>query len=159
MATILLDSGLVGLAISPARGKEPERDADGSAFRRWVGSTTGIVHQFAIADVTRFEVQRELLRLEAWQKFERLNALLGMMLSVDVYPADWDRASVMWALVRQAGRPTASPDSLDGDAILAAVAAALAEEGERVIVATTNVGHLKVLGADARAWRDIADTD
>ncbi len=53
---------------------------------------------------------------------------------------------------RQRGRPTADPKALDGDVILAAQATLVADEGNEVIVATTNVGHLSQF-VDAREWR------
>ena len=60
-------------------------------------------------------------------------------------------AASLWAIVRQTGRPTASPDSLDVDCILAAQALDAASIGDRVIVATSNVVHLsRLAGIDAR---------
>lgn len=47
-----------------------------------------------------------------------------------------------------------APDALDGDVILAAQALLVANEGNEVIIATTNVGHLSRF-VDAREWQDI----
>jgi len=44
---------------------------------------------------------------------------------------------------------------LDADAILAAQSTLLAQAGDTVIVATTNVGHLARF-VDARSWREIS---
>jgi hypothetical protein len=43
---------------------------------------------------------------------------------------------------------------LDGDVILAAQSALLAQSDDEMIVATTNVGHLSQF-IDARSWREI----
>ncbi|MEG4573384.1 hypothetical protein QUA56_11920 [Microcoleus sp. N3A4] len=50
--------------------------------------------------------------------------------------------------------PTADPKELDRDVILAAQCLLVAEGGEEVVIATTNVGHLSRF-VDAREWRDI----
>jgi hypothetical protein len=64
------------------------------------------------------------------------------------------KAAELWAEARKRGRPTADPKELDGDVILAAQAALVADEGNEVIIATTNVGHLSQF-IDAREWRFI----
>ena len=64
-------------------------------------------------------------------------------------------AAELWAEVRQSGRPTADPKALDGDVILAAQAKLLSERSEsEVIVATTNIGHLKRF-VPAADWQSI----
>jgi hypothetical protein len=62
---------------------------------------------------------------------------------------------LFWADARQIGIPTASPDALDADVILAACAVTIGRPGDRIIVATQNVGHL-VRYCDARLWTTIA---
>ena len=62
---------------------------------------------------------------------------------MEVNSGAWLRAAEFWALVRRAGRPTADPHAdLDGDAILAAVAATIVGDGDAATIATTNVSHL-----------------
>ncbi len=64
-----------------------------------------------------------------------------------------DIAAELWAFVRKTGLPTASDDSLDGDAILAATAVVAAGSGDEVLIATTNVAHLaRFPGVEARDW-------
>jgi hypothetical protein len=62
------------------------------------------------------------------------------------------KAAELWAEARNRGRPTPDPKELDGDVILAAQAALVADEGNEVIIATTNVGHLSQF-IDAREWQ------
>ena len=64
------------------------------------------------------------------------------------------KASQLWAEARNRGKLTANPEALDGDVILAAQALLVAEAGNEVIVATTNVKHLSQF-VDAREWHKI----
>jgi hypothetical protein len=63
-------------------------------------------------------------------------------------------AARLWARARAVGRPTAGPDALDGDCILAATAILAAGPGDVLIVATDNVGHLGQF-VDARPFEQI----
>lgn len=63
-------------------------------------------------------------------------------------------AARLWAQARNDGTPTASPDALDGDVILAAQCQNLRLPGEEYVVATTNVGHL-TLFVPADLWTNI----
>jgi predicted nucleic acid-binding protein len=106
-----------------------------------------------LPDITIHEVRRELIRLGAKAKLGRLNTLIGSLKSAPVPPDAWLKAAEFWAIVRSAGKPTSDPHALDGDAILAGVAATL---GDTVIIATTNVGHLaRFPWIDARPWQKI----
>jgi hypothetical protein len=64
------------------------------------------------------------------------------------------KAAELWAAARRAGIPTAPPDALDGDVILAAQAILSAGAGNIVTVATDNVGHLARF-VDAQSWEKI----
>ncbi|WP_071525311.1 hypothetical protein [Spirulina subsalsa] len=63
-------------------------------------------------------------------------------------------AAQLWAQARQTGQPTADPKALDGDVILSAQARLLASEKTKVVVATTNVGHLSRF-VNAEHWQSI----
>jgi hypothetical protein len=63
------------------------------------------------------------------------------------------RAAAFWADARQRGVPTASPDALDADCIIAAMAATAFHPSDTVTIATSNVSHLaRFPGIDARDW-------
>jgi hypothetical protein len=63
-------------------------------------------------------------------------------------------AAQFWAEARNLGRPTSKDDSLDADVILAGQAAALAEDGQKPVIATTNVKHLSRV-TQASLWHDV----
>ncbi|HEV8000023.1 MAG TPA: hypothetical protein VGP63_09095, partial [Planctomycetaceae bacterium] len=63
------------------------------------------------------------------------------------------KAAEFWAFLRQSGTPTAAPDALDADAILAGQAALAGQPGDTVTIATTNLAHLiRFPGIDAQTW-------
>lgn len=55
---------------------------------------------------------------------------------------DLETAAQLWGQARRAGQPTADPQALDGDVILAAQAIGLGFPPAQFIIATTNPGHL-----------------
>jgi hypothetical protein len=63
------------------------------------------------------------------------------------------KAAEFWACIRHSGIPTASPDALEADAILAGQAALAGQPGNAVIIATSNLAPLsRFPGIDARIW-------
>lgn len=93
----------------------------------------------AIAD---YEVRRELLRAGKASSLKRLDALHGPLDFSPISTAALRKAAELWAQARNSGQPTADPKALDGDVILAAQALMLVGEGDELVVATTNPGHL-----------------
>jgi predicted nucleic acid-binding protein len=148
---IPLDTGVVGLlSSSPLL-------PDVAACKAWVYGMASAGATIVIPDVVDYECRREDVRIGATAKLKRLDGLRSMFRGAEVTPAAWLKAAEFWALVRRAGLPTAHPDALDGDAILAAVTATLVGDGDSATIATTNVGHLaRFPGIDAREWRQIA---
>jgi predicted nucleic acid-binding protein len=59
------------------------------------------------------------------------------------------KAAELWAMARRVGQPTADPNELDCDVILAAQALSV-----NAIVATENVKHLARF-VDASHWKDL----
>jgi predicted nucleic acid-binding protein len=148
---VLLDAGVIGLHCSSPRLAEV------AACLAWMARMIAARTVVAIPDVTDYEVRRELTRLGAKAKLTRLDSLRTGLRSIEVSPPAWLQAAEFWAIVRRAGRPTADPQALDGDAILAGIAATFGAPGDLVTIATTNVGHLaRFPGIDARRWESIA---
>jgi hypothetical protein len=150
---ILLDSGPLGLTVRAPNKPQVVR------YNAWLHaiSTTGTT--IVIPDIAHYEVRRELLRIRAARSLSRLDFALDPTGGFVHLPLTTDaiiKAAEFWAFVRQTGVPTASPDALDADAILAGQAALAGQPGDTVTIATTNLAHLiRFPGIDARTWDQI----
>jgi hypothetical protein len=87
---------------------------------------------------------------------ELLKLLRARFDYLEITAAALDQAAAFWALARRSGRPTTGPDDLDGDAILAGMAATAGQPGDYVTIATTNMRHLSLFpGVHADIWHQI----
>jgi hypothetical protein len=73
-----------------------------------------------LPEIADNEVRRELLRLKVHAALRRLDALHNETVYFPLTTAMMRHAAELWAQMRQAGIPTADPQALDGDVILAA---------------------------------------
>jgi predicted nucleic acid-binding protein len=105
-----------------------------------------------IPEIADYEVRRELLRAKKAKGLARLDQLANLIEYQPLTTVVMRRAAMLWAESRQRGQPTASDAALDSDVILAAQALDLGLP--KVIIATTNVGHLSRFVA-AELWQDI----
>jgi predicted nucleic acid-binding protein len=145
---ILLDAGPLGLITNP-RASQEARECN-----QWLELLALKEIQVKIPEIADYEVRRELLRADKFKGIERLNDLQRYLDYVPLTTQTMLKAAQFWAQVRKQGMPTADDKALDGDVILAAQAILIQDEGHKVIIATTNVGHLSRL-AQAKTWRDI----
>lgn len=149
MRLIFLDTGPLGL-MSNARGR-PRADQ----CRQWAKDLAAAGVKVVVPEIADYEVRRELLRVGATAGLRRLDQVKA---TLDYEPLTTDvmlRAAELWADARRAGRPTAAPDALDGDCILAAQAILATGPGDVITVATQNVGHLAQF-VDAQPWETIS---
>jgi predicted nucleic acid-binding protein len=147
---VLLDAGPLGLLVVPGE------HGPGGEARRWVAEliTSGV--SVLLPDVVRYEVCRELKRRQATAKLARLKLAVQNIARAEHTIEAWDRAEDFWAMVRMNRLPTAPDDSLDGDCLLAGIAATVGSPGDEVVVATMNMAHLnRFPGIDAREWRNV----
>jgi predicted nucleic acid-binding protein len=145
---VLLDAGPLGMVTNPKSSPENE------ACKNWL---SGLSHQgveIVIPEIADYEVRRELVRAGKDRGIGRLDALKGMIAYAAITTPVMLKAAEFWATARKMGRQAAEDASLDADMILAAQAAAIAHEGGRTVIATTNVRHL-ALFAPACLWREI----
>jgi predicted nucleic acid-binding protein len=148
---VILDAWPTSLAAKP--GGKPDADA----CHAWLKALKRAGADVAVPGIARYEVRRELVRTKATSGLNRLNFLHPGLIFLPITSEIMDKASELWAEVRQAGLPTDADEGLDGDAILAATALFAADSGDEVIIATNNVAHLaRFPGVDARDWLTIA---
>jgi len=107
-----------------------------------------------IPEIIDYEVRRELLRAGRERGLRRLNVLKNTLYLQRLTSAALLKAAEYWAEIRQQGRPTASPDALDIDVILAAQAWLLTSAGHDVVVATDNPAHISRF-LTAKSWKEI----
>ncbi len=148
MRLVFLDTGTLGLLAKP-RGS-PRADA----CRQWAASLLASGARVFVPEVADYEVRRKLLHLGATAGLRRLDGLKGALEYAPITTDAMLRAAELWAGLRRAGLPTASPGSFDGDCVLAAQALVAAGPWDTVTVATDNVGHLGRM-IDARPWESV----
>jgi len=145
---IFLDSGPLGLVTNPKAGEETK------ACATWLLSCLQAGAKVCLPEICDYEVRRELLRANKTKGLERLDQFKTQIDYVSLTTDMMLKAAELWAQARNNGKPTAAPEALDGDVILAAQAVLSAIPGRSLCIATTNVGHLSQF-ADARHWQDI----
>lgn len=111
--------------------------------------------EVVVPEISDYEVRRELLRAKRLKSLRRLDELEDFLVYQPITRSTMRRAAELWARLRNEGAPTAPPEALDGDVILAAQAEAAGAVLEPVLVATTNVSHLERLVPSAR-WEEIS---
>jgi len=146
---IFLDSGPLGLLANPGGGAESLR------CKAWVNVLASRGDRIVIPEIADYEVRRELLRGKKVASLGRLDGLESVWDYLPLTTAHVRKAAELWAEARIKGYPTAADKALDGDVILAAQALLSARDGDELIVATTNPGHLSRF-LDARPWQAIA---
>lgn len=145
---ILLDTGPLGLVTNP------RVSAETLECTHWLEHMLIHGRQVCISEIADYEVRRELLRASKTQGVRRLDALKATICYLPLTTTIMLQAAEFWALARKHGKPTADNKALDGDVILAAQARVLQDQGDNVVVATMNVGHLAQF-VPAQHWRTI----
>ncbi len=146
---IVLDAGPLGLLANPT-GRGPAK-----AVQSWARAKIADGHHLVVAEISDYEVRRELVRADRTAAIERLDALCTGFGYAPITTSVMRDAAQLWASARNRGQPTAHHHTLDGDVILAAQARALPlGPDESVVVATTNTGHLG-LYVTAEVWGDL----
>lgn len=146
---VLLDAGPLGL-ISNTRATPGNLQSN-----QWLQNLLNVGVRVLVPEIADYEVRRELLRAKRDKGVARLDQLKAVLGYAPIATEIMLQAATFWAQARQQGRPTASGASLDADVILAAQAYVLNQQGDPVLVATSNVAHLSRF-VPAQRWQDIA---
>ena len=148
---VLLDSGPLGILSNPNSSPTVQ------AYQIWAEELIIKKYEIIVPEIADYEVRRELLRANKQSGLRRLDRLKIRFQYLPLTTETMLKAAEFWAEARRSGKPTASPDALDGDVILAAQAYLIAEEvvdRTTVVIATTNVNHLERF-AIAKHWQNI----
>lgn len=105
--------------------------------------------------ISYYEALREMELRQATGQIARFKAFcLRPRRFLPLATEDLETAAQLWGQARRAGQPTADPQALDCDVILAAQALSLGVAAPGLIVATTNPAHLsRYVAADL--WTNI----
>jgi predicted nucleic acid-binding protein len=142
---ILLDTGPLGMITN--RPGNPECQA----IQQWFNALSD---RILLPEISDYELRRELIRAKKLRGLRQLDQLKTSIPYLPITTQTMLKAAELWAEARNQGYPTAPPDALDGDVILAAQALILEEQGHNTIIVTTNVGHLSRF-TTALTWREI----
>jgi predicted nucleic acid-binding protein len=133
----------------------PTASGPAQAAQSWARAKIADGHHLVVAEISDYEVRRELLRAERSAAIARLDAICAGLGYAPITTIAMRDAARLWADARNSGRPTAYDHALDGDVILAAQARTLpVAPDETVVVATTNPAHL-ALYVTAAVWTDL----
>ena len=132
----MLDTGPLGLI------SEDILKTQVAKMSAWLGRYMNSGYDIFIHEIADYEVRRELIRTHSITGIARLEALNVEFSYLAITTIAMHRAAEFWAQVRRVGLPTASPEALDGDCILAAQAVSINRPGYSVTITTTNLRHL-----------------
>ena len=138
----VLDTGPLGRLTHPARNPQ---------IVIWLERQLAGGISIIIPEIADYELRRSLLLENLERSIARLDKLKTMLVYLPIITSIMLHAAELWAEARQRGRPTADPQALDGDVILAAQTLSI---GGRV--ATENVGHLSLF-VEAADWNTVKE--
>ncbi|CAN5659589.1 hypothetical protein BH10CYA1_BH10CYA1_56230 [soil metagenome] len=147
---IVLDTGVLGASVH-------QNTVVRNPILTWVANHLANGNSFRIPEIADYELRRELIRNNFAQSIADLDKLKAALGYIPLNTPTMLEAAALWAVARQAAKPTAHDHALDGDVILCAQTIRLqaAYPNDTVIVATTNLGHLERF-VTASIWQNIA---
>ena len=149
---VLLDAGPLGMVANPTPSGVTTRQC-----QAWADALQSKGVTIRVPGIADYEVRRELHHaagrgvVGAAASILHLDEVVARLGPDPITPEILIKAAELWGRARAQGTPTAPDLALDGDMILCAHAIMLAQCGNDVEIATTNVGHLSLF-ANARDW-------
>ena len=110
-----------------------------------------------VAEITDYEVRRELLRSGKQKSINRLDKFNQEIGLITLNSTVMQKAAELWAWTRNKGKPTASNHSLDADVILVSQAIVQLNNFDKITIATTNIKHISLFkeqGIDVLDWEE-----
>jgi predicted nucleic acid-binding protein len=138
---LMFDTGPLAQLVHPTFDRE---------IAKWFTAAVAAKQRLVIPEIADYELRRKLLHKDFRRSLARLDVLASSLRYLALDTATMRRASELWAAARRRGRPTAPPDALDGDVILAAQAEAIG-----AVVVTENLEDLSQF-VPARRWSEIS---
>jgi len=155
LRAVFLDSSPLGLIT-----KRLYHSQEAMACAEWARNLNASGVSIYVPEIADYEVRRELVRAKNMAAVARLDLfnrhVADRYLSLNTQAMR--RAADLWASLRNSGIPTASPEAIDGDVILAAQVLNFCDEqgvtpGD-IRVASANVRHLSRM-VNAEPWAQI----
>jgi predicted nucleic acid-binding protein len=143
----MIDTGPLGLVTNPQLSPES------TACAQWLQSHILAGSRVIIPEIADYELRRELLRANKMKGIARLDSLEQCLEYLPITTLAMRHAARFWAQARQQGQPTAGDKTIDGDTILVAQAVSLTLP--KLVIATTNVGHLTRF-VEADLWQNLS---
>lgn len=161
---ILLDSGVLSILASPLKDNISDPDSeleDNRVYQcyQWCEKLSAKSIYIVTSEISDYEVRRELIRINS-KGLELLDSLRDTK-TIDFLPITTEVikiAAEFWADTRKRGISTSDDKNIDADMIISAQWKILTQEypGRSVLIATTNVKHLKIFAQDsAQEWENI----
>ena len=110
-----------------------------------------------VAEITEYELRRELLRSQRYKSENRLNKYYLTQRIIPINRLSLLKASEIWAEMRNRGMPTASKERIDIDTIMVAQAVSLKQDFEEIIILTSDpedIFRFSNYGIKTWRWKD-----
>jgi predicted nucleic acid-binding protein len=137
---LMLDTGPLAQLV------HPRLDPD---LAQWFKAAVAAGLNLVVPEIADYELRRKLLHRGLRESLARLDSLEASVTYLAIDTPTLRRAAELWGAARRRGRPTAPPEALDGDVILAAQAEAI---GAMVVTEDADLGQL----VPSRRWADIS---
>src|SRR4051794_13882300 len=100
----------------------------------WLAALETAGVEILIPEIADYEIRRELVRAGATAGLRRLDELQLRFDYLEINTTAMRQAADFWALLRNLGVPTAGPQDLDADAILAGQAMTAGQPGDVITI-------------------------